>query len=317
MPYTNMISRTEMGGMIPVEQSQEIIKGAVAQSVVLTLGKRLRDLPTQTRTLPVLSALPVAYFVSGDTGLKQTTEVNWEGITLTAEEIAVIVPIPQAALDDNAFPIWDEIRPSLVEAAGKAIDQAVLFGTNKPASWPTAIVTAAATAGNSVTLGTVGTDLYDDIMAQGGVIGKVEADGFMVTGHVADITMRARLRGLRDGAGGQPIFMRSVQDAARYELDGEPVLFPRNGSMVPATALMISGDWQHLVYAWRQDISYLIADQGVVQDGTGTIVYNLFQQDMVALRMTLRLGVQLPNPAQFLNTNAATRYPFATLLPGT
>ena len=28
---------------------------------------------------PVLSALPVAYFVNGDTGLKQTTEAAWAG----------------------------------------------------------------------------------------------------------------------------------------------------------------------------------------------------------------------------------------------
>lgn len=314
MPYNNLIARGELGGLIPVERSREIIEGAIGKSMVLRLGRRLRNMPTQTRTLPVMSVLPVAYFVSGDTGLKQTTEVNWEGVTLTAEEVAVIVPIPQAALDDAAFPIWDEIQPSLEAAAGKAIDAAVLFGTNKPASWPTALVTAAVAAGNNRAMGGVGTDLYDDIMGPGGVIGLVEADGFMATGHVAHVSMRAQLRGLRDTAG-QPVFLRSMQADARYELDGEPVEFAINGAMDAATALMISGDWDKLVFAWRQDISYMVADQGVIQDAAGSIVYNLFQQDMVALRMVLRLAVQLPNPATALNTNAASRYPFAVLQP--
>ena len=52
--------------------------------------------------MPVVSALPTAYFVSGATGLKQTTEVNWADVTLTAEELAVIVPVPQSAFDDSA-----------------------------------------------------------------------------------------------------------------------------------------------------------------------------------------------------------------------
>jgi HK97 family phage major capsid protein len=313
MPYNSLISRNDMGGLIPVEYSREIIKATVEQSAVLRLARRLADMPTNTRVLPVISALPAAYFVTGDTGLKQTTEVNWQGVTLTAEELAVIVPIPQAALDDANYPIWDEIKPALVEALGLAIDQAILFGTNKPASWPTDLLNGATAASNTVALGSVGTDLFDDIMAQNGVIGKVEADGFMVTGHIAGISMRARLRALRD-QNHQPIFVRSLQETVQFELDGVPILFPLNGCMNEASALMFSGDWSQLVYAVRQDINYMIADQGVISDANGSIVYNLFQQDMVALRVVMRLGFQLPNPVTRLNATA-TRYPFAVLVP--
>jgi hypothetical protein len=36
---------------------------------------------------------------------------------------------------------------------------------------------------------------------------------------------------------------------------------------------------------------------------------------MVALRAMVRLGWQVPNPINRLNTNAVTRYPFAVLVP--
>jgi hypothetical protein len=53
----------------------------------------------------------------------------------------------------------------------------------------------------------------------------------------------------------------------------------------------------------------------VIQDGTGAIVYNLAQQDMVALRAVMRLGWQVPNPITRLQTTTADRYPIAVYLP--
>ena len=147
-----------------------------------------------------------------------------------------------------------------------------------------------------------------------GTLATVEQDGYMVNGHVAAMTMKARLRGLRD-ANGVPIFNSSVQAPTRYELDGAQVVFPTNGAVDPTAALLISGDWQQLVFAMRQDITYKVLTEAVIQDASGTIVYNLAQQDMVALRAVMRLGWQLPNPINRLQPTEASRYPFAVLTP--
>jgi HK97 family phage major capsid protein len=325
LAYNNVIDRTGGAALIPEGVSREIIQGAAEESAVLRLGRRLPNMSSGVTRMPVLSALPMAYFVTGDTGLKQTTEVSWDNKYLNAEEIAAIVPIPEAVLDDAGYPIWDEVRPRLVEAIGGVIDAAVLFGTNAPSNWPDDILTAATAAGNVVDLSThiaaaTGNDLYSALLGDGGVVSEVEEDGFMVTGHVMPLSMRGKLRGLRDDTG-QPIFMRSLtggqnlQSATRYELDGEPIIFPRNGSMNAASVLDFAGDWNQLVYSIRQDLTWKLLTEAVIQDGSGAIVYNLAQQDMVALRVVMRLAWQVPNPINLEQEVEANRYPFGLLVP--
>ena len=258
--------------------------------------------------------LPIAYFVNGDTGNKKTTNMKWDKKIITAEEIAVIVPIPEAVLDDSEYDIWAEVRPRVEEAFGKVIDEAVLFGVNAPDSWRDDIVTTATSATSVVTLGS-SDSLYDKIMGEGGVISKVEESGFFVTGHMADISMRAKLRGLKDSTG-NPIFKSDMQESTRYSLDGSAMTFPNNGSFDKSKALMISGDFSQLVYAIRQDITFKLFTEGVVQNTDGSIAYNLMQQDMVALRAVMRLGWEIPNPINSLKTDKAKRCPFAILKSG-
>jgi HK97 family phage major capsid protein len=269
------------------------MKGVAATNPLLQLARRLPDMPSAQTRMPVISALATAYFVAADTGLKQTSEVNWSNKYIDAEELAVIVPIPEAVLDDAGYDIWSEVRPEIVNAINYAINTAVLFGTNIPATWTTNL-------GGAGLLG---------------VISMVEADGFMVTGHIASLALRGQLRGLRNGPTGEPIFVNTMQEATRYALDGAPVYFPTDGSVVAATALLFSGQWDQLVWAMRQDITFKILDQAVITDAGGLVIYNLPQQDMVALRAVIRLGFALPNPINRVNQTAGTRLAFSALVP--
>ena len=296
---------------MPEEFSREIVQGAIEESAVLRQAQRLPNMNRSQLRMPVLSALPTAHFVTGDTGLKQTTEMAWDNKYLNAEEIAVIVPIPEAVLDDSDYDIWGEVRPRLQEAIGVVIDAAILFGVNAPTSWPDDIFTAATGAGHVVDDDSFA-DLYDAIMGVGGVLSFVEADGYMVTGHIAGISMKSRLRGLRD-VNGQPIFNRSMQDGTRYELDGQPMEFPANGAFNEATAILFSGDFKQIKYSVRQDVTTKLLTEAVIQDSSGNIVYNLAQQDMVALRMVMRMAWQSPNPINRLQQTEANRYPIAVL----
>lgn len=306
------IARSNAEALIPTQESHDIIQGAVEQSAVLQRGRKLPNMTASQYKMPVLDLLPVAYFVNGEGGsaMKQTTNMAWDKKVIYAEEIAVIVPISEAVLDDAEYDIWGEVKPRLVEAFGQKIDGAILFGVDKPSTWRDDVVTTATKANSIVTLND---DLYGSILGEDGVIAKVEESGYFVNGHMADISMRAKLRGLKDTTG-QPVFKSDMQTGTNYTLDGSPMNFPRNGAFDKSKALMISGDFSQLVYSIRQDITFKIFDQGVIQDpATKEIIYNLMQNDMVALRAVMRLGWEIPNPINAIQKDKAKRCPFALL----
>ncbi|MFZ1631856.1 MAG: phage major capsid protein [Anaerolineae bacterium] len=312
--YNSVVSRVDAGALIPEDAAREILNGVIEGSAIMRMGFRAPDMARAQRRVPVLSTLPTGYFVNGDTGLKQTTSAAWANKYFNAEEIAVVIPISKAVLDDTDYDLWAQIKPLLVAEFGRVFDAAVLFGTNAPASWPDDLLTGATAAGNTITAGGVGADLYDDLLGVGGVISLAEADGYMVNGHIAALAMRAMLRGLRS-TDGTPLFVRSMQGSNTYELDGSPIIFPLNGAMDAAQALMFSGDWSKVVWTLRQDMTYTIATEGVISGDNGAIVLNLFQQDSVALRAVMRVAWQVENPINRIQGTEANRYPVAVLLP--
>lgn len=310
----SLIDRTGAESLIPVQEANEIIQGTITQSAVLSRGRKLANMTSKQYKVPVLDMLPIAYFVNGDTGQKKTSKMAWDKKFIVAEEIAVIVPIPEAVLDDSEYDIWAEVKPRITEAFGKVIDGAILFDAEKPSTWRDGLVATATKAGTVVTLD-MQDDLFDKIMAEDGVIAKVEDCGYFVNGHMADISMRAKLRGLKDN-NGQPLFKSDMQGSTSYALDGSPINFPNNGAFDKSKALMISGDFSQLVYSIRQDITFKLFTEGVVQNTDGSIAYNLMQNDMVALRAVMRMGWEIPNPINALKTDKAKRCPFAIMKAG-
>lgn len=310
-----IVNRQAAEALIQEQLINTIQQDAPKQSVFMGMARKLPNMTSKQTRIPVLDMLPMAYWVNGDTGFKQTSEQAWDNVFLTAEELAVIVPIPEAVVDDASFDILGEIQPRVVEAIGQRVDSAVIFGANRPSAWPADIITRARQAGNNVAPG-ASPNYYDLIMGEGGLIAKVEESGHMVTGALSGMGMRAKLRGLK-GTDGHPIFKSDMQGSTQYALDGAPMYFPQNGAFDNTVAQLVVGDFSQAVYSVRQDITVKILDQGVIQDpSTKAIVYNLAQQDMIALRVVFRMGWALPNPATRMDTGRLS-CPFAYLEPAT
>lgn len=311
----HITSRADAEAIIREQVVSTIFQDAPKQSVFMSLARKLPNMTSNQTRIRVLDFLPTAYWVNGDTGMKQTSKQAWDNVYINAAELAVIIPIPEAVLDDAEFDIFGEITPRVNEAIGQKVDSAIIFGVNRPAEWQNDIVTLARQAGNNVAP-SGSPDYYDLILGEGGVISKVEEDGYMSTGALASMGMRAKLRGIK-ATDGTPIFKSDMQGSTNYALDGAPMYFPQNGAFDNTIAQLIIGDFKQAVYAIRQDITVKILDQGVIQDpATKEIAYNLAQQDMVALRVVFRMGWALPNPATRMDEDRVG-CPFAYLEPAT
>ena len=311
----NITSRADAEAIIREQVISTIFQDAPKQSTFMSLARKLPNMTSNQTRMRVLDFLPTAYWVDGDTGMKQTTRQAWDNVFIEAAELAVIVPIPEAVLDDAEFDIFGEITPRVNEAIGQRVDSAIIFGVNRPRNWQNDIITLARQAGNNVAVSS-SPDYYNLLLGEGGVISKVEEDGFMATGALAAMSMRAKLRGIR-ATDGSLIFKSDMQGSTNYALDGAPMYFPQNGAYDNTIAQLIVGDFKQAVYSIRQDVTVKILDQGVIQDPTTKeIVYNLAQQDMVALRIVFRMGWALPNPATRMDEDRVG-CPFAYLEPAT
>ena len=326
MPYNSMGStRATPGGgpLIPEDVQRDIVQSVEQKSAALQLMPHVKMKRAQQR-IPVMSQLPVAYWITGasldarDIGMKQTTSVQWDNVYLNAEEIAVIVPIAKNLLSDMDYDFWSQVKPKITEAFGVALDEAVFFGVNAPTTFPPAIVTGAAAAGNIILAGASTVDYLDDV---NNAMATVEADGFDITGFWARRQVKSKLRGLRDTTKGLLYFPDSPPNAAANvgTLYGEKIVFSNAGLSGFATGAtgysMIGGEWDQSMLAIREDIDMEMFDTGVITDnGTPPVIqYNLLQQDMVALRVTARFAWAIPNPINRQQPTKASRYPFFAL----
>ena len=296
------IDRTDIDALVETQVADEIFQGVVRESKALSMFKRLPNMTSDKTKLRILDSLPIAYFVdeTSNNGRKNITKMAWDKKYINAAEIAVIVPIKENDLADSDIDIWAQVRPRLVEAFGRKIDDAIFNGVGKPTDWRAGLIPSIVAAGANVTeTGKLYSDIND-------VMTKVEESGYNVTGLVGGVGLKGKFRMMTDTTG-QPLNTTEIGSLTRTFVD--------NGTWDKETATLVAGDFNEAVYAIRNDITYKVLDQAVIQDPTdGSIMYNLAQEDMVALRVTMRLGWEIPNPVNAEN-ETETRFPFAALVP--
>lgn len=311
--YNSVISRSNASALMPEEYLAPLIAQVQQQTPFLSLGTRLPNMSNSQTRLPVLASLPVGYFVTGDTGLKQTSSVSWENKYIDAEEVAVIIPISEAVLEDAAYDIWGQIMPLVAGAFAKTIGAAIAVGTNAPSNWPDDLLTQITSASHLLDVSSgFSSDYYDAYLGADGAFSLVEQDGYMVNGVVALPALKGILRGIKDTQD-RPIFSQSMQNGGEYVLDGAPISFDMSNSWAASSALSFQGDFKQLVWAVRQEMRVKLLTEASIYDGAGNVIYALAQQDMVALRCTMRLGWQVPNVINQTNETEATRFPFSAV----
>lgn len=315
MPTPTFPTRGEVE--VPVQLANDILQDLPAQSALLSLSTQTR-LSSRTHRQRVLDSLPSAYWLGSTTDVeqKQLTSMDWTHYDYEVAEIAVIVPLPDSLVDDADFPIWGEIRPRVVSAFGKAIDEAGIYGINRPSVWTTsAIVPGALAAGNAVVHGSgVGSGPYregKDIASNIAKMGALLAEqGHTLDGFAAGPGFEYRLLMERD-ANGAPIY-GPPSTSAPATIFGQSLLTVKNGAWNNAKALAVGGQWNRSLVGIRQDLTFTIHSDGVLQNPDGSIALNLMQQDSKALRAVMRLAHVVVDQ-DFTQVAGHDHYPFALL----
>lgn len=320
----------------PEDFVPEILQDVETTSIALQLGNTFQMNQFQTR-FRLLNSRPDAYWINGttsagdapfgsannndtnqaakDSGLKQTTNMTWDTLTLTPDEIAVLVPIPDAWMDDSDL-AWDEIRKAVTGAFARAIDAAVLWGVSStahplPSTFGNGVIPDAIAAGNVVYLDdhlasspTDGTRAdYADAYA---AIAQLTAEsGYPSTDFVVRPGEQWRLKRQRDENG-------SLLNAG--ELFGLGVTEAVNGTWDAAEAIALTGEFGNLRIGVRQDMTFAFSREGSIQNAAGATVYNALQQDGAILRAVMRLGYVVTDPLR--NLTGEREHPFAVLAPG-
>lgn len=298
------VSRTDLAGLIPEEEVREVFKGVEAQSAAMKLLYRLPNLSTKVSKLKVLDSLPVIYWQGADTARKQLTTQAWKNKFLTAEELAVIIPISKLALDDADYDIWGEIKPKVQEAISGKIDEAIFIGgSGVPSSFPKGLLEQAQEKG--LVVAEDGTKKFYQLVSE--ALGLIEDLGYDASAIIGGPSLKKSFRDMTDTTG------QLITGSEIGSLSREVV---KNGSWDKSKASFMVGDFKQFVYAIRQELEAKLFEDGVIQDpSTGAILYNLLQDDMAAVRFTFRMGWQAPNPVNALAGDETLRLPLAVVVP--
>lgn len=274
-----MYLKDELSGFVPTPQANDIIKEVTRGSSILRMS-RIESMTSETKKFNVMTDGAGAHWV-GEGKRIQTSKATWIHPVITAKKLAVIIPVTREKLNDSTINVFAELKESIAEAFYTAIDSACLFGTNSPF---TTNIMKSITDHNMIV-----TDNKNIDIAVSDALAMVEENGHEPSGFIGRVGVKNLLRKLRDN-NGAPAYVNGTNGGS--ELYGRPVEFVRNGAWDNERADVITGEWKYSIVGIREGISYEILREATLQGTLDTDgkPLSLAEQDMVAIKATMRLG---------------------------
>lgn len=294
---------SDFAGMIPPSYSAQIIQEVAQTSAIQRLATRV-PMGTSVNMVPVPKTFPTAGWTANTGGRKPYTGLSLSWETLTAEEVAAIIAIPDAIVEDSSINLWAYARPLLAEAIAVALDNACIFGVDAPPSFPAGGVAALAV---NVTGGSDHLDTINQALSM------VENSGLAVTGSAADMAVKGALRGMRDAAG-DPLCGCDMMNTRQVDtMYGYPIVYVPFTQTAPD---FVTGAWKYAFLGVRQDIRYQMSRDAVIVDSDGAVVVNAFQDNMSILKVWARYGFAVVRPVTSRCPGGATPFAKSTLAEG-
>lgn len=289
----NVLLQNALTGSIPKEQGTLVLKEFMQKSAVTQLAK-YEKMTKPEKEFTYLASGPGAYWV-GEGERIQTDKATWLNAKMITKKLGVIIPVTKEFLKYTVSDFFTMIRPAVSEAFAIKFDQAALFGIASPFGTGVSVYERATAASNTLAIESLG-NLYDEL---NGLLALVEENDKDVNGFTTTKRFRQRLRGAKD-QNGLPIFNDATAGATSQAL-GLPIGYVDSKSWDYTKALLMAADWDMARYGILQEMEYTISKDATlttVQDADGHMI-NLFERDMVALRVTQQVGFMTLNDESF------------------
>ena len=271
--------------------NQPILLDILQNSKIMQLGKYEDMGGKSEKEFTYWADKPGAYWV-GEGQKIRTTKPSLVSAKMRSHKLGVIVVASREFLNYTYSQFFEAMKPQIAEQFYKKFDEAGLLNVDNP--FAQSVEQSVKTSGNVVngpiTLENV-LSLEDELLEH-----DVEANAFL-----SKTQNRTALRGVRDENTNE-----SYYDRSSNTLDGLPVVDLKSDEIKKGD--LYAGDFNKMFYGIPYNMSYKISEDGqlsTVQNKDGSPV-NLFEQELIALRVTMDVAFHIADDNAFAKLTAGS-----------
>lgn len=275
-------------GTFTKQMTDIIMKDVAENSLVMQLGQYHEMDGLQEKTVYVQTDGVSAYWVNETEKIK-TDKPEVVPVSLKAHKLGIILVASREALNYTWQKFFEDMKPQIVEAFHTKIDEAGLLGHETPFANS---VAKAAKDSSQVVVGPIN---YQNILE---LEDKLYEADINPNAFVSKVQNRSALRESRDGD------KKTIYDKATNTIDGITTVDLKSKQFKKGD--LLAGDFNSLIYGVPYNINFKISEEGQIstmKNSDGTPI-NLFEQEMVAVRVTMDIAVMVTKANAFAKLTA-------------
>lgn len=275
-------------GTFTKKMTDIIMKDVAENSVVMQLGQYHEMDGLQEKTVYVQTDGVSAYWVNETEKIK-TDKPEVVPVTLKAHKLGIILVASREALNYTWEKFFEDMKPQIVEAFYTKIDEAGLLGHETPFANS---VAKSAKDSSQVVVGPIN---YENLLK---LEDKLYEADINPNAFVSKVQNRSALRESRDGD------KKTIYDKATNTIDGITTVDLKSKQFKKGD--LLAGDFNSLIYGVPYNINFKISEEGQIstmKNSDGTPI-NLFEQEMVAVRVTMDIAVMVTKANAFAKLTA-------------
>lgn len=275
-------------GTFTKQMTDIIMKDVAENSLVMQLGQYHEMDGLQEKTVYVQTDGVSAYWVNETEKIK-TDKPEVVPVSLKAHKLGIILVASREALNYTWQKFFEDMKPQIVEAFHTKIDEAGLLGHETPFANS---VAKAAKDSSQVVVGPIN---YQNLLE---LEDKLYEADINPNAFVSKVQNRSALRESRDGD------KKSIYDKATNTIDGITTVDLKSKQFKKGD--LLAGDFNNLIYGVPYNINFKISEEGQIstmKNSDGTPI-NLFEQEMVAVRVTMDIAVMVTKANAFAKLTA-------------